>query len=489
MRNLPVHWHEGQFLHPHHFQAADRYWTELIQTGQRWDHPYSYGIHQLRISEDALANLQFEVQSLQARMPDGTLVNLEGGQEPDRVDLKHDVLTAENAVADLTHAFEKSTAIRVYLAIPKTKMGLTNVTADIGSEQYRYIESNLAIQDESTGGNDQEVQFRRLNARILLSSQDLSGYDTLPIAQIRRSGEGTLVPRIDKEYIPPLIAIDAWNGLARDIIRSSYDLIGQKIEVLSDQVVNRGIGLDSRHPGDLDRILLLSKLNEAYSVLGTIAFVPGIHPLTAYLEMCRIVGQLSIFSVERRLTDIPPYNHDDLASIFPELKARILSLMNLVRDYEFEQRFFQGVGLGMQVALEPKWFNSDWQWYIGVRKGDLSEQECRDLLSPGQLDWKFGSGRQVEILFRNRAQGLEIRPITRSIRALPAQSDWLYFDVPRQDSPAWRDVQETQSLAMRLKDSLILNRDRLQGERELVVSVNGKRATLEFALFAVPEQQ
>jgi type VI secretion system protein ImpJ len=96
------------------------------------------------------------------------------------------------------------------------------------------------------------------------------------------------------------------------------------------------------------------------------------------------------------------------------------------------------------------------------------------------------SSRQVEILFKNRAQGLQILPAERAIRALPARREWVYYEVDRRDSPAVRDVYETQSLAMRLKDSLIVNRDKLQGERQLVVSYRGKRAALQFALFAVP---
>jgi hypothetical protein len=39
---------------------------------------------------------------------------------------------------------------------------------------------------------------------------------------------------------------------------------------------------------------------------------------------------------------------------------------------------------------------------------------------------------------------------------------------------------------MRLKENLIVNRDRLQGERKLVVAVSGKQFALQFALFAVP---
>jgi type VI secretion system protein ImpJ len=145
--------------------------------------------------------------------------------------------------------------------------------------------------------------------------------------------------------------------------------------------------------------------------------------------------------------------------------------------------------MGMQVSLDPRWFNSNWQWFIGVKKGDLSEQECRVLLSSGQLDWKLGSSRQVEILFQRRAPGLQLEPLQRTIRALPALSDWLFYEVSRNESPAWQDVQVTQTLAMRLKDSLIVNQDRLQGEQRLVVNTNGRHATLEFALFAVPTQK
>jgi type VI secretion system protein ImpJ len=200
------------------------------------------------------------------------------------------------------------------------------------------------------------------------------------------------------------------------------------------------------------------------------------------------VGQLSIFAPERRVAEVPQYDHEDLHRIFSEIRLRIEALLNTVREYEYEQRYFVGVGMGMQVSLEPKWFHSDWQWVIGVNKGDLSRQECFELLSAGQLDWKLGSSRQVEMLFKNRMEGVQLIPVDRSIRALPTRDEWIYFEVPRSDSPAWRDVQETQSLAMRLKDSLILNLDRLQGKQKLLVSAQGRKAELEFALFAIPSQ-
>ena len=486
MRHLPVNWYEGLFLRPHHFQAADRYWTEALQTSEQWDHPYNYGLLAIDFSREALGNHQFEVRQLKARLRDGTLVALELGQEPDRLDLRSESGPAAPPSADLTEAFERESTIRVFLGIPKLKLGRPNVAGMENGVPLRFQPTRLPLPDEDTGTSEQEIELRQLNVKLLLSTQDTSGYELLPIAQVKRASAGAARPQLDESYIPPVIAIDAWQGLSRDIVRAIYDMVGQKIEVLSQQIASRNIGLDSRNPGDLERILMLNHLNSAYSVLSIVAFAQGVHPLTAYTELARLCGQLSLFEKTHRAEPIPPYDHDNLAGIFKDIQLRVERLLNAVRDYEYEQRYFVGVGMGMQVTLEPKWFNSDWQWYIGVNKGDLTTAECQELLSSGQLDWKLGSSRQVEILFKQRAPGLEMRPLDRPIRALPAQSDWLYYEVNKSEGPAWRDVQATQTLAMRLKDSVILNLDRLQGERQLVINSRGRSVPLQFALFAVP---
>ncbi len=145
----------------------------------------------------------------------------------------------------------------------------------------------------------------------------------------------------------------------------------------------------------------------------------------------------------------------------------------------------------MQASLEPAWFHPNWDWCIGVKKGDLSTQECRELLSGRELDWKLGSSRNVENIFLRGAEGLKLRPLDRPIHGLPARPDWIYYEVVQDESPgsAWLDVVQTQTLAMRLKDSLILNKDRLQGEKEIVVAVLGQKVRLQFALFAIPQPE
>ena len=471
MWNLPVHWAEGLFLRPQHFQAADRHWAELFHISRQWDHEYQYGVRRIEISPEAVANYQFQVNVCHARLKDGTLVAIDAGQALNRVDLKE--------------AFSRESVVRVYLAVPKLKMGVENVSVGGPSDKSRDLEVRQSVQDESRGGNDQEIQFRELNVRLVLSTQDHAGYEVLPLAQIRRAGESEAAPQIDDSYFPPMLAVDAWQPLGRDIVRAIYDIIGRKIEVLSEQIINRSISLASQEPGDLDRLFMLSELNAASSVLGVLAFAMGVHPLTAYVELCRIVGQLSIFSSERRPPEIPQYDHDDLARIFLYIKEKIVALLERIRDYEYEQRFFVGEGKGMRVSFESKWLASDWKWFIGVLRGDFSEKECMALLSRGALDWKLGSSRQVDALFRYGAEGLHLTPLAQTPRALPPKRDWLYFEVSR-DNNAWKDVLESQTLALRFKETLIANINDLAGERKIVVKAGPKLVPLQFALFAVP---
>ncbi|HWA97560.1 MAG TPA: type VI secretion system baseplate subunit TssK [Pirellulales bacterium] len=492
MRNLPIHWSEGLFLRPHHFQAADRAWHESLTVSEQWDHQYNYGVRRIEISNEAIANGQVQINVCHARLRDGTLIALDPGEEPDRVDLKPAMEAASKALTlDLKEAFSGTDTVRVFLGVPKLKIGSTNVAKLDEHGKQRYVAVRQALQDESRGGNDQELEFRRLNVRVLLSTEDLSGYEVLPIAQIQRAGEREATPRIDPNYFPPMLAVDAWPPLALDIVRAIYDIVGAKIEKLSTEIMNKDVGFAAQEPGDLDRLFMLSRLNEASATLEILSFAAGIHPLTAYAELCRLLGQLSIFPVawQRRTPAIPRYDHDDLARIFRDIKEKIIFALDSVREYEYEQRYFLGVGsTGMQVTLEPKWFHSNWQWFVGVHRGELTEAECREMLSPGQLDWKLGSSRRVEILFSTRAKGVDLVPTDRPPRALPSTRDWLYFQVSRQ-SVEFKDVQETNTLAMRLKDSLIVNRDRLSGERNLVVTFRGRQVVLQFALFAVPMRQ
>jgi type VI secretion system protein ImpJ len=231
-------------------------------------------------------------------------------------------------------------------------------------------------------------------------------------------------------------------------------------------------------------VLMLQQLNVAYSKLRVTAFAKGIHPLTAYHELCGIIGTLSLFAADRRAEEPPLYDHDDLYTIFDWAKRKIDALLESGPRDEYEQRPFIGAGLGMQVSLEDRWLNADWKWFVGVQHENINEEECAELLQPGNLDWKLGSKTRVEMLFDHGLPGLHLVPLSSTPRALPRRSDWRFYEVNRQGSE-WKEVSATKTLAMRFKHRLIQNPEALAGQRRIAVNYRGKRADLEFALFAV----
>src|SRR5439155_24347982 len=156
--------------------------------------------------------------------------------------------------------------------------------------------------------------------RLLTGADDHAGFDVLPLARLEQSPRAEAVPQLDIAYIAPVLACDAWAPLRVGILRTIFDRIGKKVELLASQVVSRGITLDSHGQGDGRIIGQLSRLNEAHAFLGNLAFVEGIHPLPAYLELCRLVGQLSIFGKTARPPQLPRYDHDDLGGCFHKVK-------------------------------------------------------------------------------------------------------------------------------------------------------------------------
>lgn len=471
MRNPGVHWSEGMFLRPHHFQAADRYWSELISNQTQFDHPCGYGLLHVSISSEALASGTLELAGLLARWKDGTIIS-QDSNEVLRVELAESIDPKTVGIAPIT----------VFLALPTLQLGQTNVAKGTLGGLERYVEFRRENDDESTGGNRQDIALRNLNFRILFSTQETTGFDLLPIARLSKSQTGDEQFRIDPSYFPPSIALSAWPDLA-GIVRAIYDLIGSRIQSLGDIAREKGITLSSQSQGDLEKILLLHVLNDAYGELSCLAFAPGIHPLVAYTALCSIVGRCSLFGPEMTIEAVPRYDHDDLATIFRWALDRIRRLIYSVKEDEYEQRYFVGSGLGMLVNLEPEWFAAEWDWYFGVDPVNIGRDECYQLLKT-QIDWKLGSADKVEEYMRLKKPGVTLRSTPQAPRALPSRGNWVYFQIVREND-AWKHVQVTQTMGMRVRQDQISNLDTLEGARRLRLSIAGKTYGLEFAVFAV----
>lgn len=464
-----VHWHEGMFLRPQHFQASERRLLHLADQGTKWDLHYHWGLRSIEADMDALANDRLVVRNLQARLRDGTLVCVpEDGVLP---------------AFDLKDAFGRERTLTVYLAVPLWQTARANVAADGSANGCRWVVDSQELEDENSGLNPQPVQVRLLNLRLLLSNQDHSGYEVLPIGRIKKADRAEAVPQLDESYVPPLLACDAWKTLSAGILQQTYDRIGKKLELLSSQLVSRGMTFDSQGQGD--RLLLeqLRVVNEAYAPLGVLAFAQGVHPMTMYVELCRLVGRLAVFGAARRPPELPKYDHDDLGTCFWRVKQHVDALLDIVVEPEYRERALIGAGLRMQVALEPAWLETGSSVFVGVTS-TLSAEQCQRLLTSG-LDMKIGSSERVDDIFRLGQAGLRFTYTPHPPRALPSQPGLIYFQIDRDaQSKEWDTVGHSLTLAIRLNENLIVSN--IQGQRTLAIKVDGQSTTLQFTLYVVP---
>ena len=468
MATPAVHWFQGMFLRPQHFQMAQRYEAGQRDRGARWDLHYNWGLRSLELNAAALANHRLVLQSLQARLRDGTLVSL-----PD---------DAPSPALDLGEPLERDRSLKLFLALPSLRLGRANLAEPGQAEGGRYLVDTLEIEDENDGLHPQPLQTRRLNVQVFLSTrEDYPGYEVLPIGSIVKSADADAVPHLDTTYIPPLLACDAWPPLQIGILRAIYDRIGVKIDLLAGQMLSRGISMESYAAEDMRIVGQLRALNEAYAVLTVLAFAEGVHPFEAYLELCRLVGQLAIFGDRRRPPELPHYDHDDLGRCFYQVKKYIDALLNLIIEPDWIQRPFQGAALRMQVPLEPAWLEPAWQMFVGVHTS-LPPEQCISLLTtPGQLDMKIGSSDRVDAIYQYGQAGLKFTHRAQP-RSLPVLPGLIYFQVDR-DSQVneWQQVQKSLTLAIRLNEHRILGS--IQGEQTLTIRHAGQTATLRFTLY------
>jgi type VI secretion system protein ImpJ len=431
------------FLRQHHFLTEHRQILRLTQLDEKWTLHHNWGLRSIGLNTDALANFRFSVTSLEARLRDGTLIEVPKDGTLSELDLKP--------------ALESNRKVTVHLAVPVLKSSQSNVSDDGPIPGTRYYVIDRQVEDENLGVNPQPIPIRRLNLRLMLSTESLAGYETVPIARIEKSERAEATPQLDATYFPPVLACDAWRDLGVGILQAVYDRIGRKIEKLAGQAVSRGLSLDSTTPGDALIFAQLRELNEAYAVLTNIAFMEGIHPLAAYQELCRLVGQLAIFKLEmRRTPPIPRYNHDDLGGCFYQLKNYLDDLLSILPEPDYKELPFVGDGLQLKVELQRAWLDQNAELFIGVRS-PLEPDRCVALM--GEIDMKVGSSDRIEKIYALGDIGLKLWhvPGPRLPQALPREQGLTYFQINReQQQTEWQHAERSLTLAIRFNETKIV---------------------------------
>lgn len=461
-----VHWQEGLFLRPHHFQAADRHAADLAARAGRLGLGQDCGIASMEIDPDALANGTFNLRSLRALLPDGTLVAVPDDSAGLSIQFR-DLLARDNQVT-------------VSLALPMLSLGRANAGEPSATPLPRAVVEEITLEDENDGLRPEPVQLRRPGLRLLTQADGTDGLSVLPLARVSRSTRVDGAPQLDPDFFPPVLFPAVYPPLGAGVIESLMNRVGRKISGVAGQLNAGGLGLGAREPLLLGQ---LSALNRSLGALRALAGDTGATTRAAYLELCRIAGDLALFGDSRMPPDMPAYFPLEPHRSFLPLRRIIEEYLERVVEPEYKERPFIGAGLRMQVSLEPSWMEPSFGMFIGVQSDLTAEEVVKIITQAGVLDMKVGSAEQVDGIFRAGKAGLRFNPISNPPRVLPPGVT--YFQLARDiATPEWDEVRKTLGLAIRFNETKV--QGTIQDKQVLSLTVLGKTSKIQFTLYVVP---
>ena len=474
-----VHWHEGQFLQPHHFQALQRQAPLLIAGERAWSIPFGYGVSELAISADALANGRVEVRRLRAILRGGRVVDVPGTTELPAMSLagkfdpagKHAKGMLVSLAVPTRHADRANTVGAMAVdeeadddeeALPEFDDGAAELLdTDEEAEQQRraYRVRRLRMADENTGDNPQPVLLRRLNARLIADGDDASDLETLPLLRVV-AGKNA-VPTEDAGYVPPSLTIGACERL-RTLVRELADLVEASRSALSRQMTNDAFSFETIRGAQFEQQVRLRTLNRAAVTLRTLAAVPNTPPLTAWLALRELLAELAArFPSRTELWDgVPDFDHDNLAYAFAGVEERLRPLLSEETKSTFRKIDFKldtASDVPAYVAsLDGRDIKEPDDFFLGVTVGEGGQK-----LAPDQLAALVGDASRFKVMsgrYRNQAvYGVRLEEERRPPVALPPETGLSYFRLKRFDENKrpkrmWQEICKERVIAIRYPD-------------------------------------
>ncbi len=310
-------WNEGMLMTPHHFQQWDNYHEELLNSRVRSMMPFEYGILDLQINREAIANGNFQIINCHGVLPDGLMINV-----PDA-----------EAVPDLrpvgNHFHPEAEKLGVHIAIPARKAGEANFQANGAkpTSNVRFLQEGLAVKDETTGTNEQTLAYAKSNLRIIFDDEVRDGFTSMKIAELKRTPTGQL--QINEDYIPATLKVSSSVWLV-NMLRQLVEILNTKSGSLGEQRRQRNASLADFTTSEVAVFWLLHTINSAIPTMAHFFRSPMLHPEPLYLEMAELVGKLMTFSTELYPRDIVKYDHDDLHFTFFNLSTQLKELLETV---------------------------------------------------------------------------------------------------------------------------------------------------------------
>lgn len=326
-----VAWADGLHLLPQHFQLEQSRTEGLVLAARQDLNAFHYGVTRFEADMEAAKTGLFTVLSIDAVMPDGTVIRRSVEQdEALRLDLS-------SALGEL----KVDTDYTLVLSVPARLTGMGNGEGRLATYQ------GPAVIDQIAGDVSERVVRARPRIALKLKGEVGTSEVTLDLIRFRLvDGQVRVL-----DYIPPTRAVTVASPIGR-LVDSALGRMRAKAR----GVVETRTLSDSGPVAAMQLRLALAALVGPLLDLEVLLATGAAHPLDLYRSMARGLGPLTALvgaAVEDRL---PVYDHDDPRGGFDTVIGRIDALLDRVQ-LAYRTLAFRRDGGGWELALDDQAFS------------------------------------------------------------------------------------------------------------------------------------
>jgi type VI secretion system protein ImpJ len=436
LTNGKVVWKEGMYLQPQHFQQAERFYLNALNGALNDHFPYAFGITELTIDKDALANGLVSITRCTGRMPDGVMFDVP----------KEDAPPPARSFAE--HFTHDQQALDVFLALPLCTTGKTNVVSARfeGQPGARYSSREITVVDETLGSQKKQIEVGAYNFAVIFGDESLDNNASMQIGKLVRTPNGVI--ELMGGFVPPLLSVGA-SPVLMNHLRSLLELLLAKISSLSQGRKQVEGGFAEFSGGDETSFRLLQTLNTYAPMLNHYHFVPLVHPFEVFSLLTHCAGALCTFSFEVSLKNLPRYEHANLAATFSQLAKVIRTVLEADISAGCINIPLEQVNQATYVCKVPdEKLLTVAKFFLGV-SAKAPEKE----LVIGVLQRiKLCSRNRLDLLISSAMPGLQLIHTMRPPEGLSTKPGFVYFGLDQQGE-FWQAIKTSGTMAFYFPNS------------------------------------
>jgi type VI secretion system protein ImpJ len=380
-----------------------------LQKGIKSVHPYPWGVEQLQIDREALANNVLRILALSLRFPDGELYDAPGTDElPGTI--------------DLALLPQPQQAVTYYAALPGFKQfGGNFAQPGQPNNAARFIQDSQETPDLYTRAAPAQLSYLKKSLRLISEFEPRDAYTQFPLLRIRRAASGGF--ELDDGFVPPSVSVGAAPPLYLQA-RRLLDALQAKVSALYGHHREPSKNVIEFRSGDMSTFWLLHTASSACATLAHYVNHPELHPERLYEQLLGVAGGLMTFSRSWTLADLPTYQHADPGPAFAKLHLIIRELLDTVISSKYFAIVLSEVRPSYHIGmLDSGKIDEKTTFYVAVS----AEMAALELVEAVPRRFKIGAPDDVEKFVLSALPGVRIQHAPQLPAAVPVRPDACYF--------------------------------------------------------------